>query len=202
MGNLSHFDVGQLMARHGVTQFVETGTGLGGSCLHATRYPFKGVYTIECDRPTVAAARRKLAGTQAIVFEGYTVDVLRDVIMVLAPEPTLWWLDAHFPGSDIKGYITVGQSGPELLPLEREVRAIAWSRNVMRDVFLIDDLRLYERQPFQHGNMPQDWPTPGIGFIEETFGSTHEIRRDLSDEGYIVCTPRGGSNGQRVSSHS
>lgn len=202
MGNLSHFDVGQLMTRYGVTQFVETGTGLGGSCLHATRFPFKGVYTIECDRPTVAAARRKLAGTPAIVFEGYTVDVLRDVMMVLAPEPTLWWLDAHFPGSDITGSITVGQSGPELLPLEREVRAIARSRNVANDVLLIDDLRLYERQPFQHGNMPQDWPTPGIGFIEEAFGSTHEIRRDLSDEGYVICTPRGGSNGQGVSSHS
>jgi len=200
VGALDHFDVRALRREYGLTQFVETGTGFGVSAFHATQAGFAHVYTVECDQPTAAAARRKLAGTNAVVLEGYSVDVLKDLRHTMAPVPTLWWLDAHFPGSAISGRITVGDSGPEIMPLEREVRLLGKLPGIARDVILIDDLRLYERHAFAHGDMGPAWQLRGIGFIEEAFGATHTIARDLADEGYLICIPRGGSNGQAVSS--
>jgi len=57
-------------------------------------------------------------------------------------------------------------------PLERELRLIAGLRDTSRDVFLIDDLRLYEYGAFDEGPCPDMAPPAlrSLDFIDDILG--------------------------------
>lgn len=195
MGHLAAFDVPAYRQAYGLTQFVETGTGCGDSLLHALSCGFASCASIECDALTAAYARGRIAAEtirQASILEGDSVALLPRLAQHLRPAPTLWWLDAHFPGSYRGVAIDAKAPRAETMPLQSELYAICANRDVTRDVFLMDDLRIYERGHFAHGDMGDDvsWPVTGCAFVEELLGSTHAIARDYREEGYLVCLPR------------
>ncbi len=105
----------------------------------------------------------------------------------------IFWLDAHFPGVDL-GFASYDAEVnlDTRLPLERELDVIHRVRGGFQDVILIDDLRIYEKGPFEHGNMDRvgqgDVAKYGLEFLEK-FRKRYTIEKIYRDEGYIVLSP-------------
>jgi hypothetical protein len=76
--------------------------------------------------------------------------------------------------------------------LEKEVRTIKQHRDTTKDVFIIDDLRVYEDNNYSDGNWPLKSQVggDGIDFIFELFQDTHNIERDLRHQGFLIITPK------------
>jgi hypothetical protein len=105
----------------------------------------------------------------------------------------LFWLDAHFPGAD--GRLTDYNHEPNdsiRCPLENELESIKSIRAGREDVFLIDDLRIYERGPFATGDLPEHIRRPagdGVEFAYRLFSDTHHILKLFDDDGYLLMLP-------------
>ncbi|MBM3484459.1 MAG: class I SAM-dependent methyltransferase [Alphaproteobacteria bacterium] len=197
MGHLRHFDLDRLCRDYGCRHIVETGTGSGDGLAYAAARPFATLHSIEIHADIAAAARRRFDADGRIrIHLGNSTEQLPKILAELpTDEPILFWLDAHFPGADL-GFAAY-DAEPDVdirLPLERELEIIARFRPGASDVFLIDDLRIYEEGPFENGNIP-DWaqtlpPTlRHLQFVERLFAATHSSRRDYADEGYLLLVP-------------
>lgn len=98
--------------------------------------------------------------------------------MVTDMETGFWWL------------------GPNLVcPLEEELSIIANNKDISNDVFIIDDLRIYEEGPFRGGNFPlvarpDNWEFTGIDFVYDILIETHNVKKNYNNEGYIICEPK------------
>ena len=59
------------------------------------------------------------------------------------------------------------------------------------DVFVIDDLRVYEDGPFETGNWAERglYGGDGIAFIEELFEDTHYVVRSYNKQGFVMLFP-------------
>jgi hypothetical protein len=199
MGQLAQFDIGDLVARFGLNLFVETGTGAGDSLACAAQLPplFSMLYSCEI-HPDMAylSAKRFAHDERVLVSNQASALFLSALLRVLPPTPTLFWLDAHFPGADY-GLSTYG-SEPSLnlrLPLEDELQIIhEFRRGAARDVILIDDARIWLDMNFGSGPLP-DALRPlcpanrDIDFIVDLFAPTHIITVHSDDEGYIAVLP-------------
>jgi hypothetical protein len=105
----------------------------------------------------------------------------------------LFFLDAHFPGADFhyESYTSVTDYNIRL-PLKRELETISALRDISKDVFIIDDLRVYEDNDYSDGN----WPLRsvaggnGIDFVYQIFEKTHNIQKDLRHQGFLIITPK------------
>ena len=119
---------------------------------------------------------------------------LEKVLEELDERPALFWLDAHFPGADFhfNSYDHLADQ-PELhKPLKYEVELIASKRPNSKDVFIIDDLQIYEDGPFELLNQEfkDKYGELGIEFITEAFEKTHDFRRDFRHQGFLILTPK------------
>ena len=105
---------------------------------------------------------------------------------------TLFWMDAHFPGADF-GLSSYGdeKDDDKRLPLKKELETIVENRDVTNDVFVIDDLRIYEDGPFGDGNWEdrEKYGGDGIEFIEELFDETHYVVKSYNAQGSILLFP-------------
>jgi hypothetical protein len=177
---------------------VETGTGLGKSLRYARGFPFEAIYSVEIVAEQVEKLRVEFAGDPRIqLIAGESTAVLRDLIPKLTGNTT-FWLDAHFPGAHLglAGYEPDGNREIQL-PLQRELEMLRDMRPGFRDVILIDDLRIYERDAFQKGNASDavpgyQWPDDSR-FLYTTFAATHVWHRFLDDEGYFALLPKDGA---------
>lgn len=203
MGNINIFDVGDIKSKFNLQHYVETGTGTGECLSHVLKYPFETFYSIEIYEPIYTATKDKIDALcttynrNANLFLGESFKVLPVICEELEDAPygaVLFFMDAHFPGADLGLETYESEKNDDIrIPLESELRAIVENRNVKNDVFIIDDLRIYEDGPFKEGNW-KDRATlgaEGIGFIDELFSNTHNVERLYEDQGYIVLTPMG-----------
>jgi len=123
--------------------FVETGTFGGGTASWAARH-FTTVHSIEASAKYWRAAQNRYAALGNVTFHlGHSPTQLASLMPRL--ERPMFWLDAHWCGSD-----TAGVSGE--CPLLDEVAAIARAR-LPEPVILIDDARLFLAPP----PAPHDW---------------------------------------------
>ena len=192
MGTISYHNIGELITKYNLKNYVETGTGIGECMSHALSHDFKQLHSIEIFESLHNQAVNKFQSyTNCKIHLGNSFSVLPNLLSNLK-EPTLFFLDAHFPGSDFgfnsydaeKDYHT-------RLPLEKELEVIKNNKDVSEDVFIIDDLRIYEDGPFETGNWV-DRKTlggEGIDFIYKNFRDTHQIIKDYGHQGYIILTP-------------
>jgi len=195
MGHLNKFDLQDIIDNNDVQVLIETGTGTGSSLRHALLYPFKKIYSIEI----MTELQNKNIDTfsqytNCVLINKSSKDGLIDALQQIPQsQNTLFYLDAHFPGTD-DGTLTImdTQDRDLRIPLESELEAIQEIRDTSNDVFIIDDLRIYEDNDYEHGNWSgRDlYGGNGIDFIYNLFGDTHTIRRDLRDQGYIILTPK------------
>jgi tetratricopeptide (TPR) repeat protein len=198
MGTIArfHFDT-PLIERF--PTFVETGTGRGAGVRFAQDYAFKCIRSVDTEQVIVDHARRLFEEDARITVEcdeslSFLKQVLRSIPL---EEGVVFWLDAHFPGSDVLGVAYDSEVDRiRRLPLQEELELIRdlhpWS------IVLVDDLRLYMDGPFVSGNVHQDHtglaPRDRLEVgkaIYSIMQATHVYSTFYEEEGYLVLVPFG-----------
>ncbi len=195
MGELFFFQLGKIMEVYQCDTFFETGTGFGFGVQIARMFPFKNILSVEILLSEVERLKPAFASDRRVqLFAGKSSDVMSQVLPQV-PGNIIFWLDAHFPGAH-HHYVNYDAEKDidTRLPLERELSLIKQLRPGKRDVILIDDLRIYERDNFEWGNMSDH----GLGelakldsrFLYTTFEQTHVPQRFLNHSGYLALLPK------------
>ncbi len=154
-----------LKSKLGLANFVETGTYKGDTAAWAAG-EFARVWTVEADPALAAQAKaRFVAVGNVTVVEGDSVAGLARLIPDL-PGPTLFWLDAHWCGTDKTA--TAGEL--DQCPLLRELAEIA--RSPFEHAILVDDARYFLAPP-PRPNRIEQWPD-----AEATISALREGRAD------------------------
>lgn len=187
MGKIEKFDLQKLKAENSLKIAVETGTFKGDGAKYLANL-FETVYTIELVESCFNSADfSKFINIKP--YLGKSVDILPIVLKKEVNTPCLFWLDAHLPSFHHSQKNTLDVE----LPLESELELIRKIKNIKNDVFIIDDLRIYEDGPFSNGvwsERKRYTNMNGIQFIEKSFQDTHDIEKLYSDEGYVILTPK------------
>lgn len=194
MGNLQEFGIADIKKRYNLSYFVETGTLYGETLDYVKQFGFNKLFSMEIMPLLYETCVQKYKEEQNVSI--YLGDTSKDFGNLLADIPldehVLFWLDAHFPGAEGCGlpYDHCADTD-QRIPLKKELEQIKDNRNIDRDYFIIDDLRVYEDGPFQDGDWA-DRPSlggKGISFIESFFKDTHTIHKDYRNQGYILGVP-------------
>lgn len=182
-----------------IKTFIETGTGSGDAVRVMLSYaPDLEIHTIEIFEPIYMSNLPKFERNRNVHLHfGQSSTVLPTILPTLA-HPTLFWLDAHYPGADY-GYRRYNdeQNKDIRLPLQQELETICANKDITQDVFVMDDLRIYEDGPYQNGNLEvaigfnrAQAGDDNINFIYPLFESTHHIIKSYKREGFILAFPK------------
>jgi hypothetical protein len=196
MGTIAAHSIGEIITKFKTEIFFETGTYKGAGVDYALNHSFKEVHSVEfMEEHYLYCASKYARNLRVRLWRGSSHKILQLVGPSLRDERILFWLDAHLPAvhKDQDQSIKTNHSDELQLPLESELRALAQTRDLSKDVFVIDDLRIYETGPFENGNWgPREIfeNTHDISFIEEIFAKTHHIERDFRHEGYLIISPK------------
>jgi hypothetical protein len=193
MGAIYHHDVSSYIKKYDLEYYVETGTGQGDCLTFALKHKFKGFYSVEIYPQIYEIAKNKFKNfVNCEILQGNSYEKLPEILTQLEGN-ILFFLDAHFPGADFhfetydstKDYDT-------RLPLKKELETIKINRSNNKDVFIIDDLRVYEDNNYTDGNwsLRKEVGGDGIDFVYELFGQSHNIEKDLRYQGYLILTPK------------
>jgi len=189
--NPTHLE--QMCRKFEIKNYVETGVGKG----HAMKYVLDlgcidQAYGIELDNRLFETYEKIFTNQPVEFFYGYSHEQMENVLKELDKNPTLFWLDAHFPGAD---YFGEGYGSEKdfikRLPMEEELRIISKNRDISNDIIFMDDLRIYVDRDFAMCNW-EDRKTigsDGYDFVEDLIGETHTINEHLGDEGYLLAFP-------------
>ena len=198
MGTITNaIKVKEVIEKYKINNFVETGTGAGDTLNNILNFFPAGsnFYTIELvDQLYKNATERFKHIKNMNILPGYSHEQLITAISLLNTKPTLFWHDAHFPGADFGISTYDGEPDPiKRIPLEQElINVVESGRDISKDVFVLDDLRVYKDGPFQYGN----WElrhlvgSNSIDFVYRLFDSTHVIFERFSDQGYVIMFPK------------
>ena len=176
-----------------IKNFVETGTGIGEVVSSVCREDYDlNVHTIEIMEEIYKKNLITYSYLDNVNWHlGKSFDILPEILPTLKGN-TLFWMDAHFPGADF-GLASYGdvEDMDERLPLQKELETIVKNKDVTNDVFVIDDLRIYEDGPFEEGNWPDRklYGGDGIDFIDDIFEETHYVIKSYVKQGFIILFP-------------
>ena len=194
MGQLNQaIQIKNVLDFYDIKNFVETGTGQA----EVVRSVYEAdeslnIHTIEVVPEIFDQNKIKYSYLKDVSWHLGTSFSILPVILPTFDGNTLFWMDAHFPGADF-GLSSYGDEKDmdKRLPLQKELESIVQSRDVRNDVFVIDDLRIYEDGPFETGNWDErtKYGGDGIGFIEEMFEKTHYIGRSYNAQGSVILFP-------------
>jgi hypothetical protein len=194
MGDLSHFNLNNYVLRYGLKYMIETGTYKGDAVAYGLNFGFEKIYSIELLKEFYDNCYKRFENNEKVyIYNGTSENGLIEILQNNVVTECLFWLDAHLPNSYTSGYGSDYVKDKNILiPLENELKIIVENKNVSNDVFIIDDLRIYETGNFQKGSWSVviDAGIGGIDFIYQLLGNTHDIQRLYDDEGYIICTPK------------
>jgi hypothetical protein len=181
----------ELCNKFNIKNYAETGVGRGDSLRKMFSLGcIERFYGIEVDERLYNSYAQMFSNYPVDFFYGYSHEVMSDLVKKLNDSPTLFWLDAHFPGC----YFSEGFDEPDLvkrLPLEQELSIISDGRNISNDVIIMDDLRMYVDRQFSDGNWDKREILGGNGyqFIIDILEKTHNIKEHYADQGYIIAFP-------------
>jgi len=183
MGFLKNFK----LESYGCDVYVETGTGGGTSLAKATPH-FKRYYSVDMDYEKVQEARDKFKN--AFIWHELSTAALEQWLKndLLPNEKVLFFLDAHFPGSDYHG-APYDVSAPNAVPLKEELELIKKYRPNGKDVIICDDARIYTMAPFEYGNVEWLQVPGGYQFVYDLFPASN-VKLLHDEEGYIVIDNR------------
>lgn len=194
MGRVKRFNLRKLINLTKADTFFETGTWKGDGLAYAARFNFDRLYSSEI-MPEIAAKAvdRFKQDKRVSIIQEASVDALKKTVPAIKGN-CIFWLDAHFPGAEegLKDYNAYQEEAVKL-PLQKELECIATRKGKHADVILIDDLRIYELNIYESGNMPGNILPPEIrntDFVNELFGDSHHIYKSVRDEGYIYMIPK------------
>ena len=194
MGQLNEaIQVKNVLDFYNIDNFVETGTGAAEVVRSISNIKSDlNIHTIEIIEEIFN--KNKISNsylTNVNWHLGQSSEVMPEILPQLEGS-TLFWLDAHFPGADF-GLASYGDEEDldKRLPLRSELEIIVKERDVSNDVFVIDDLRVYEDGPFETGNWAERnlYGGDGIAFIEDLFEDTHFVVRSYNKQGFVILLP-------------
>lgn len=182
MGNIDKHNIGYYINKFNLDTFVETGTGKGTAIRHVISM-FDSIYSIEIDKELFNSIN--ITSDKLTLINDTSVNGLKKIIPNIKGK-CLFWLDAHFPGVDLGEKPFNPNIEPEInMPLQSELNTIISLRNISNDVFIIDDLKMFEDGNFEHWRYTE-WNKIDLSIFEET----HDIKRDYRQEGYLIITPK------------
>lgn len=195
MGQLNYpVKLEQTLRNFGIKNFVESGTGYGCSMDKVIMAEVvDNAYGIELDKELYAKLKEAYEDIDYMhLYNGYSKDEMKKVIDDLDDKPTLFWLDAHFPGADF-GTAGYGDEKDEdiRIPMEAELRVMKENRDLSKDLIFMDDLRIYVDRNYVAGSWDQRRTCGGDGydFVEELIGDTHLLVEHHADQGYLLAFP-------------
>ena len=198
MGSLKRFDLLRIIKEYRTTNFFETGTLYGDGVACALQYPFSKIKSVEIVPEIAAKAKSRFIDEEKVeIIEANSIAALEKHLPLLDGN-TVFWLDAHYPAADAE-LADHADGDDELirLPLRKETEIICAFRKKSGDVFILDDLRIYEDGLYQNGPVPINALPKGernIDFVYEYFETTHYIFKSFIDEGYILLFPKSKYN--------
>ena len=194
MGQLNEaIQIKNVLDFYDIKNFVETGTGKAEVVQSVVEADDTlNVHTIEVIPEIYDKNKINFSYLKDVNWHlGTSFDILPEILPDLKGT-TLFWMDAHFPGADF-GLSSYGdeKDDDKRLPLKKELETIVANRDVTNDVFVIDDLRIYEDGPFGDGNWEdrEKYGGDGIEFIEELFDETHYVVKSYNAQGSILLFP-------------
>ena len=194
MGQLNEaIQIKNVLDFYDIKNFVETGTGQAEVVQTVVEADDTlNIHTIEVIQEIYDKNKINFSYLKDVNWHlGTSFDILPEILPDLKGT-TLFWMDAHFPGADF-GLSSYGdeKDDDKRLPLKKELETIVENRDVSNDVFVIDDLRIYEDGPFGDGNWEdrEKYGGDGIEFIEELFDETHYVVKSYNAQGSILLFP-------------
>ena len=194
MGQLNEaIQVKNVLDFYNIDNFVETGTGAAEVVRSISNIKSDlNIHTIEIIEEIFNKNKISHSYLTNVNWHlGQSSEVMPEILPQLEGN-TLFWLDAHFPGADF-GLASYGdeEDMDKRLPLRSELEIIVEGRDVSNDVFVIDDLRVYEDGPFETGNWAERnlYGGDGIAFIEDLFENTHFVVRSYNKQGFVILLP-------------
>ena len=208
MGCLRRHNLNDYFDKYKLKYYFETGTGKAEALEHAAQYPFKKCYTVDIDEELVKFSFEKLKDRSTCDIEfliGRSSDILEEYVPKRPKKSAaLFFLYAHFPGADFQKCTyeeSIREHKQDAFPLEEEVDIIINNRDTSNDVFIIDDLILYEKDAkvdcieegivWEYGWLQDELNLQtSSNFLYDKFEKTHDFRKDLMDQGYLIITPK------------
>ena len=194
MGQLNQaIQIKNVLDFYDIKNFVETGTGQAEVVQTVVEADDTlNVHTIEVIPEIYDKNKINFSYLKDVNWHlGTSFDILPEILPDLKGT-TLFWMDAHFPGADF-GLSSYGdeKDDDKRLPLKKELETIVANRDVTNDVFVIDDLRIYEDGPFGDGNWEdrEKYGGDGIEFIDELFDESHYVVKSYNAQGSILLFP-------------
>ena len=191
MGRINHpINLEKLVKVLNLKNFVESGTGDCSSMkIAADLNLFENLYGIDLDEDLYNRAV-SMFKSSVKMYNGYSKDEMLKIVGELSDRPTLFWLDAHFPGADYKGAkYDAEKDDSKRIPLEAELKIISENRDITNDVFIIDDLRIYADLPGGSWEFRSTAGAENHDFIETLIGKTHLLVEHHRDQGYMLGFP-------------
>jgi len=201
MGELVIFDLNPYISEYNCKTYVETGTGMGVCLGHASKFNFDNFYSIELDGELVEAANRNFPQENINIIHNYSSKGLEELVPTLPKNtPVLFFLDAHFPGADfhkISYEESIREFKEEAFPLLNEIKIIKKHRDISKDVFIIDDWKLYddtlnyEMPGWAYKSLQEE-----LGLVTNSsqiigeFELTHNCEVKLQHQGFLFATPK------------
>jgi len=201
MGTIQIFNLNQYIEKFKCEIYVETGTGAAECLSHAITFPFNKYYTIDIDGDLIETAEKNFNNSKITFIHNYSSIALQDLVPTLPKEtPVFFFLDAHFPGADFHRITyeeSIRQFQEEAFPLLNEIKIIKNARDISKDVFVIDDWKLYddslnyEMPGWEYKNLQEE-----LGLITspneiyKEFQDTHDYEINLRHQGFLFVTPK------------
>ena len=206
MGLLKQHKLTDYINKYNLKYYFETGTGKAECLEYALRYPFEEYWTVDIDEDLIEESFKKFQNMSKNInlLIGKSTEILDEYVPQIPKEsPTLFYLDAHFPGADFQKCTyeeSIREHKKDAFPLEEEVDVILEKRDISKDVFIIDDLVLYEEGDFECLKVGCVWEYGWLQeeldlktdskFLYEKFEKTHDFKKDLRSQGYLIITPK------------
>jgi len=174
--------------------FVETGTGIGTGLAYALTHNFDKLYSMEINYQLYHECKDKFNDSRLELIHNTSLSGLKIILPELDKnDKVLFWLDAHFPGADFQlGSYDDKISEILKLPLKSEIELIHKTRKNCKDVFIIDDLQLFE-----DGDYELKWEQDFIDkfrrsneFIYNLYSKTHNFIKDYRHQGFLILEPK------------
>jgi hypothetical protein len=123
------------------TVLIETGTAFGDGISSALCAGIEKIYSIELQPDLHRNAVDKFKDNKNVeIIYGNSMDVLPSLIEKTKNESVLFWLDAHWSGSEFAGEMMNVFLPKELDSIEKHI-SVRNNRNI---VIMIDDMNFYE----------------------------------------------------------
>jgi hypothetical protein len=189
MSDLYFFDIKSLVEKYNLKIFIETGSAdcQGPTCglLEAKRHKLR-LNSCDLNPKFVEMCLEKFP--EANILNLDSREFLKKVLP-MNDEPTLFWLDAHFPTQDISD-----GSKEQQFPILQELFLIKdLKKNFENDVIMCDDIHTFNvgDNPIFNPQMAHvGYNEHSIEYHKKIFADTHDCELIKFDTGVLIYTPK------------